>query len=64
MYQSNRSFNIPTAILQGISRLCLLGGGGGEDLNSEFDFVLRVPVIERGLISHGGGRYAVRNGQF
>ena len=51
----------PLSSLGGNSITTLMGCGF---LNSNLDFVLCVPVSERGLINHGGGRHVVRNCEF
>ncbi len=73
MYQSNRRFNIPRTFPGRAFDAFAVPGSGefdhnaygvGNYLNSNLDFVLRVPVNERGSINHGGGRNKVQNGEF
>ena len=76
MYQSIPRFNSPPPLPPpGIPLefdACAISGGGKFDhytngvgnLNYNFDFVLRVPLIERGLINNGGGLHVARNGEF
>ena len=65
--QSTRRFSIPRAF----DAFVVPGGGefdhytyGVGNLNCNLDFVLCVPVSDRGLINHGGGQHAVRYGEF
>ena len=56
----------PLGIPRAFDALVVPGGGafdhytyGVGNLSSILDFVLRVPVSERGLINHGGGLHVV-----
>lgn len=63
MYQSNRVLNIPPGIPWVFDAFsCLRGrafdhhswvGGGGQNLITSLDFLLRVMLIPRGLINRG-----------
>ena len=61
MYQSNRSFNIPPGIPRAFDAFsCSVGRAfdhhslGVRNLIANIDVMLRVALIPRGLINHGG----------
>ena len=64
MCQSNRRFNVPPGKPLAFNAFVVPGGGEFDhytyevgNLNSNLDFVQRVPVSKRELINHGGGRH-------